>query len=279
MILYGDVVAQQLIEKAKSENNHGKLVIVGNKEDVASRVYIRNKIKKCEECGIEHCEIYPNESSTTEDYIELIDKINRDDSVSGVIVQLPLPQGIDTDKVVGRIKASKDVDGFTKDALFPPCTPSGIMHLLDYYYGEDFCNGKNAVVVGRSNIVGKPMMYLLLDRNSTVSICHSKTKNLKDYTANADIIVCAVGKPNTITRDMVKAGCTIIDVGINRVNDKLCGDCDFENLKDICDITPVPKGVGPLTVATLVERVAYLSQMEKSLDKSAKVIEKDNDGR
>ncbi len=266
MILYGDVVAQELIEKAKKENNHGKLVIVGNKEDVASRVYIRNKIKKCEECGIEHCEIYPQEGTNTADYLRLINKINHDESVSGVIVQLPLPTHIDTSKVVEAIDETKDVDGFTKNALFPPCTPSGIMHLLNHYYGEGFCAGKDAVVIGRSDIVGKPMARLLLQENATVTICHSKSKNLKQYTQNADIIVCAVGKPNTITRDMVKKGCTIIDVGINRVNDKLCGDCDFENLKDICDITPVPRGVGPLTVATLVERVAYLSQKEKAKD-------------
>ncbi len=277
MILYGDVVAQRLIEKAKCENNHGKLIIIGNKQDIASTVYIKNKIKKCEECGIEHSEIYPNESFRTEDYIKLIDKINNDDSVSGLIVQLPLPKGVDTASVVRAIDQSKDVDGFTKDALFAPCTPSGIMHLLDYYYDKDFCLGKNAVVIGRSEIVGKPMAQLLLDKNATVTICHSKTKDLKEYTKNADIIVCAVGKPNTITKDMVKKGCTIIDVGINRVNGKLCGDCDFENLKDFCDITPVPKGVGPLTVATLVERVAYLSQKENTLSsiKSNKELERD----
>ena len=267
MILYGKPVADALLESTKKRVELNKLkpklTIITNPKDPASRVYVKNKVAACIQCGINVETIAMRPNSKTIDYLRVIGRLNRDASVTGIIVQLPLLEGANEKLVAESIFKEKDVDGFLKDSLFAPCTPSGIMHMLDYYKGKSFLSGKNAVVIGRSEIVGKPMANLLLNRNSTVTICHSKTQNLAEFTKNADVIVCAVGKPNVLTKDMVKPGATIIDVGINRVDGKLVGDCDFENLKDICDITPVPGGVGPMTVATLVHRLPILCQKTK----------------
>lgn len=198
------------------------------------------------------------DNSSDYELLEIIDDLNKDDSVSGILVQMPLPSNIKANVIQNKIDYRKDVDGLNdvnagrlfhnKEALVS-CTPYGIIKLLDYYNIP--LEGKNVVIVGRSNLVGKPLFNLFLNRNSTVTLCHSKTKNLKSYTKNADILVVAVGIKHFITKDMIKENSTVIDVGINRYNDKLYGDVDFENVKDICNITPVPNGVGQMTIAAL----------------------------
>ena len=269
MILYGKPVADALLKSAKkavaSLESAPKLVIITNPNDNASAVYVKNKLNACAACGIDASAIPMPDKSTTNDYLRLIDRLNKEKDVTGIIVQLPLIDGVNEEIVAKSISKQKDVDGFLKDSFFPPCTPAGIIHMLDYYKGKNFLKGKNAVVIGRSEIVGKPMANLLLSRDATVTICHSKTQDISAFTKQADVVVCAVGKAKFLTREMVKPGATIIDVGINRIDGKLVGDCDFENLKDICDITPVPGGVGPMTVATLVHRLPalYLKQQQK----------------
>ena len=273
MILYGKPVADALLKSAKkavaSLESTPKLVIVTNPNDNASAVYVKNKLNSCAACGIDAIAIPMPDKSTTNDYLQLIDRLNKAKGVTGIIVQLPLIDGANEEIVAKSISKQKDVDGFLKDSFFPPCTPAGIIHMLDYYKGKNFLKGANAVVIGRSEIVGKPMANLLLSRDATVTICHSKTQDISAFTKQADVVVCAVGKAKFLTREMVKPGATIIDVGINRIDGKLVGDCDFENLKDICDITPVPGGVGPMTVATLVHRLPalYNKQKDKHLEK------------
>lgn len=266
MILYGKPVADALLlSTAKAVDKlHAspKLTIITNPTDVASQVYVKNKVNACVACGIDVQTIAMPVNSTTNDYLNIVSKLNADKTVNGIIVQLPLHQTANETVVSQSIVKEKDVDGFLKDSLFPPCTPAGIVHILDFYKGKDFLKGKTAVVIGRSEIVGKPMANLLLSRDATVTVCHSKTPDIKFFTQNADVVVCAVGKAKFLTKDMVKPGATIIDVGINRVEGKLVGDCDFDNLKDICDITPVPGGVGPMTVATLVHRLPMLYQKQ-----------------
>lgn len=273
MILYGKPVADALLDNAASkiDNLAGKtpkLVIITNPNDPAGQVYAKNKIKACVLCGINVETIAMPENSTTQEYLNLLAKLNQDKKVTGIIVQLPIHKTANEKIVSLGINKEKDVDGFLKDSYFPPCTPAGIIHMLDFYKGKGFLAGKNAVVIGRSEIVGRPMAKLLLDRDATVTICHSKTENIKAFTQNADVIISAVGKPNFLTSDMVKPNACVIDVGINRVNGKLVGDSDFENLKDLCDITPVPGGVGPMTVATLVHRlpILYQKQLQKEVE-------------
>ena len=236
------------------------VIIVGN--DPASKVYVRNKHRACELVGIRSIQIeYP--SDTTEDeVIQKIYELNNDKSIHGILVQLPLPPHIKEERVINAIVKEKDVDAFnpynvgrilTGDYTFLPCTPAGVMSLLDYYNVE--ISGKNCVVVGRSNIVGKPMALLLLERNGTVTVCHSKTQNLTSFTKEADILVVAVGRAGFITPDMIKEGAVVVDVGINRLeNGTLVGDVDFEGAKEVASlITPVPGGVGPMTITTLLE--------------------------
>jgi len=236
------------------------VIIVGS--DPASTVYVRNKHRACEQVGIHSVQIEYPADTTEEELLKKISELNRDESIHGILVQLPLPVGIKEENVINAIAREKDVDAFnpynvgrvlTGGYNFLPCTPAGVMSLLDYY-GVDIC-GKNCVVVGRSNIVGKPMALLLLERNGTVTVCHSKTQNLSDITANADILVVAVGRPNFIKGDMIKPGAVVIDVGINRLeNGKLCGDVEFESAEKVASlITPVPGGVGPMTITTLLE--------------------------
>lgn len=235
------------------------IVLVG--EDPASQIYVKNKVKAATLCGINPILIKKNVTITQCELLELVNGLNNDDSVHGIIVQLPLPKHLNEQEVINKISDKKDVDGFSllnKGKLFSglnaieSATPKGIIKLLEEY--NISLSGKNAVVVGRSNIVGKPMAILLLNKNATVTICHSKTQDLANITKNADILVVAIGKAHFITENMVKEGAVVIDVGTNRVGDKLVGDVDFENVAPKCSyITPVPGGVGPLTIASLLE--------------------------
>lgn len=243
------------------------VIIVGN--NPASRVYVNNKKKACEQVGFNSYEYAMPEETTTEELTKLIETLNNDGNVDGILCQLPLPDGIDEGAVLNAISPDKDVDAFHPvncgrlfigQQKFLPCTPAGIMEMLRYC-GIDV-TGKNCVVIGRSNIVGKPMAMLLLQSNATVTVCHSKTQNIAEYTKKADVIVCAVGREKFLTADMVKDGAVIIDVGMNRdKNGKLCGDVDFENVKDKASwITPVPGGVGPMTITMLLKNTLTAAQ-------------------
>lgn len=256
---------EQIRNRVESLKSQGKtvglaVIIVG--ENPASRVYVNNKKKGCLEVGIESFEYALPENTTEQELKNLVEKLNNDDRVNGILCQLPLPKHINEDAVINTISPKKDVDAFHPqnvghimigDYTFLPCTPAGIMEMLKFY--NISVSGKKCVVIGRSNIVGKPMAMLLLKENGTVEICHSRTKNLKEETLSADILVAAVGKANFVTEDMVKQGAVVIDVGMNRdENGKLCGDVDFENVKEKASyITPVPGGVGPMTITMLLE--------------------------
>ena len=241
------------------------VVLVG--DNPASQIYVRNKIKACEEVGIKSLSYYLPEDTQQATLDELLVELSKDDKVNGILVQLPLPKHIDAEKSLKLIPQEKDVDGFSainvgnlcmNTESLVACTPNGVMKMLEH---EGISvKGKNAVVLGRSNIVGKPMAMLLLNADATVTVCHSKTKNLKEVCNKADILVAAVGKTKFITADMVKDGAVVIDVGMNRDEQgKLCGDVDFENVKDKCSyITPVPGGVGPMTITMLMYNT-YLS--------------------
>ena len=244
-------------------------------DDPASRVYVNNKKKACEEIGIYSEEYALPETTSEEELLNLIDKLNNKPEISGILVQLPLPDGLDEEKVINRINPKKDVDAFHPVNVgkimvgnydFVPCTPAGIMELIKES-GIDIC-GRECVVVGRSNIVGKPMAMMLLHANGTVTVCHSRTKNLAEKTRQADILVAAVGIPNFITGDMVKEGAVVIDVGINRTEDgKLTGDVEFETAEPkAAAITPVPGGVGPMTIAMLMKntlKAAVINREDK----------------
>ena len=248
------------------------VIIVGN--DPASRVYVNNKKKACEFTGMRSVEYALPEETTEEELLAIIDKLNGDDSINGILCQLPVPQHISEKAVIERISPKKDVDVFSAENVgkmwqgdydMASCTPMGVIELLDYY-GIDVC-GKNCVIIGRSNIVGKPMASLLLERSATVTICHSRTKNLPEITSKADLIVAAVGRARFVTADMVKEGAIVIDVGINRNEDgKLCGDVDFENVKEKCEfITPVPGGCGPMTIAVLMKNTLLACKKQNSV--------------
>jgi methylenetetrahydrofolate dehydrogenase (NADP+)/methenyltetrahydrofolate cyclohydrolase len=236
------------------------VILVGN--NPASAVYVRNKHKACLEVGINSYEITMPEETSEEELLSKIDELNLDSKVHGILVQLPLPKHISEEKVINRIDPAKDVDAFHPTNVgkivggkydFIPCTPAGIMELLHFYNVE--ISGKECVVIGRSNIVGKPMALLLLAENGTVTVCHSRTKDLAEVAKRADILVVAIGKPNFVSSDMVKPGAVVIDVGINRTEDgKLCGDVDFNAVESIASkITPVPGGVGPMTITMLLK--------------------------
>lgn len=235
------------------------VIIVGT--DPASRVYVNNKRKACEEIGYNSFVYELPENTSEAELLDLIHQLNVRDDVHGILAQLPLPKHIDEDKVINAISPEKDVDAFHPQnvgkimlgaPVFLPCTPAGVMELLKRSDIE--VAGKECVIVGRSNIVGKPMAMLLLQANGTVTVCHSKTKDLKEVCKRADILVVAIGKPKFITADMVKEGAVVIDVGINRVAGKLCGDVDFDNVKELASaITPVPGGCGPMTIAMLMK--------------------------
>ena len=236
------------------------VIQVGN--DPASGVYVGNKKKACEYCGIESVSYGLAEETTQDELLTLIEKLNKDEKINGILVQLPLPKHMDEDAVIKAIAPIKDVDGFHPQSVgalcigqpgFVSCTPAGIIELLKRSNVE--IAGKECVVIGRSNIVGKPMAILLLRENGTVTITHSRTKDLKEVTKRADILVVAIGKPKMITREYVKEGAVVIDVGIHRnENNKLCGDVDFDDVAPVCSaITPVPGGVGPMTIAMLMK--------------------------
>ena len=254
-----NIVAEVRSLKQKTGKTPGlAVVLVG--DDHASAVYVRTKNKTCKNLGFQSFENILPANTSESTLLGLIDELNKDERVSGILVQLPLPSHISSYKILEAINPQKDVDGFhlvnigrlvTGNATFKPCTPEGIIQLLDHYKVD--IEGKNAVVLGRSNIVGKPISLLLLERNATVTICHSRTKNLSAITKLADILIAAIGKPNFVTADMVKDDVVIIDVGINRVNDKLIGDVDYQSVsKKASLITPVPGGVGPMTIAVLM---------------------------
>ena len=236
------------------------VILVGN--NPASAVYVRNKHKACLEVGINSYEITMPEQTSEAELLAKIDELNSDENVHGILVQLPLPKHISEDNVINRISPDKDVDAFHPENVgrivsgkyrFLPCTPAGIMELLHFYNIN--VSGKECVVIGRSNIVGKPMALLLLAENGTVTVCHSRTKDLKEVTKRADILVVAIGRPCFVSEDMVKPGAVVIDVGINRRDDgKLCGDVDYEAVAPIASmITPVPGGVGPMTITMLLK--------------------------
>ena len=266
----GKLISAQIREEIKAETaqfekENGFLpglavIIVG--ENPASQVYVRNKKKACEQVGFNSWVYEMPESTTQEELNALVEKLNNDDAVHGILVQLPLPKHLDEEQVILKIKPEKDVDAFHPynvgritigNPKFLPCTPAGIMQLLHRSNIE--ISGKECVVIGRSNIVGKPMALLLLSENGTVTVCHSKTKGLKEVCKRADILVVAIGKADFVTADMVKEGAVVIDVGMNRnAEGKLTGDVDFESVSKIASyITPVPGGVGPMTITMLLQ--------------------------
>ncbi|MER2182518.1 MAG: bifunctional methylenetetrahydrofolate dehydrogenase/methenyltetrahydrofolate cyclohydrolase FolD [Clostridia bacterium] len=238
------------------------VILVG--DDPASEIYVRNKGKGCEETGMLSRTIRMNAAATQEELEAEIDRLNRDPAIHGILVQLPLPGHLDEAAALAKILPEKDVDGFhlinaghlmTGTEGVTPCTPKGALYMIRST-GEDL-SGKEAVVIGRSNIVGKPMAMLLLQQNCTVTLCHSRTKNLAEHTRRADILIAAIGKAGFVTADMVKEGAIVIDVGINRVDGKVCGDVDFEKVKEKAGwITPVPGGVGKMTIAMLLSNTA-----------------------
>lgn len=238
---------------------HLAVVLVG--EDPASQSYVKAKHRACEKAGMKSTVIIKPESITEEEVLAIVNELNEDKDVHGILVQLPLPKHIDEDKVIDAIDITKDVDGFHplnvaymhlgRQAILP-ATPKGIMTMLHSKNIE--LKGKDAIIIGRSNIVGKPIAMLLMKDHATVQIAHSRTQNLKEKCLQADIIIAAVGRANTVTEDMVKEGAVVVDVGVNRVDGKLVGDCDFENIKDKASyITPVPGGVGPMTITSLLQ--------------------------
>lgn len=274
-IIDGKAVSQKIKEEIRAEIEREQLsvglavVIVGN--NPASRVYVNNKKKACEVCGIRSFEYALPEETTQEQLLELIDTLNTDEKVNGILVQLPLPQGLDEKKVIERISPLKDVDAFHAENVgkimignyaFLPCTPAGVMELI-HSTGTEIA-GKECVVIGRSNIVGKPMAMLLLHENATVTICHSRTKNLAEVCRRADLLISAVGKADFVTADMIKDGAVVIDVGMNRnAEGKLCGDVRFEEAeKKASFITPVPGGVGPMTIAMLMKNTVMAKRLQ-----------------
>lgn len=278
-IIDGKLVASSVKQAVKQEvaelhKRHIKpclaVILVG--ENPASLVYVNNKQKTCKELGIESKSIIIPEDFGQENLLEVIRDLNEDPTVNGILCQLPLPAGYDEQAIIETINPVKDVDAFhpinvgrivTGDYTFLPCTPAGVMEMLQYH--DIDISGKECVVVGRSNIVGKPMSMLLLHKNGTVTTAHSRTKDLAEVCRRADILVVAVGKPKFITADMVKDGAVVIDVGINRVEGKLCGDVDFENVsRKTSWITPVPGGVGPMTIAMLMKNTVTATKLQNS---------------
>lgn len=275
IVIDGKKVRDELLEKYKNqileENLKLKLVVILIGDDAASKLYIKNKEKACEKCNIAFENIVLDKDVTFNEVKDIIDELNNDNSVTGIILQSPIPNHLDYETLANMIKSDKDIDGFTLDNVnklymnkeeLVPCTPKGIISLLDYYNVS--LEGKKVTIVGRSNIVGKPLMLALLNRNATVCICHSKTNNLKKETLNADIVIVAIGKANFITKDMIKDNAVVIDVGINYVDNKLTGDVCYEEVKDKCSyITPVPGGVGPMTIASIISNLIIASKKEK----------------
>ena len=267
---------KQRIEQLKQQGINPKLVVVLVGDNSASQVYVRNKHKSCGEVGIESEVITMPEQTTQQELLEVVERLNQDETVDGILVQLPLPKQIDEKTVLRSILPEKDVDGFHPvnvgllsigDECFAPATPSGIIAMFQEY-GIDIA-GKNCVIIGRSNIVGKPMAALLLKNHATVTICHSKTEDLASYTRRADVVIVATGHRHTLTADMVKEGAVVVDVGMNRNEQgKLCGDVDYEEVKEKASfITPVPGGVGPMTITEQLENTIQAAQRHHRAEK------------
>ena len=271
VILDGKAISKKVREELKikaeelrQKNIIPKLAVIMVGDDPSSKIYVRNKSKACEEVGIEFEEYLLDENIKNEELLNLIEELNNREDIHGILLQSPIPKHLDINLAFRTIKPEKDVDGFhpvnigklsLNQECFVSCTPFGIMRMLAEYNID--IEGKHAVIIGRSNIVGKPMIQCMLNKHATVTVCHSKTKNLSEITKQADILVAAIGKPKFITEDMVKDGAVVIDVGINRNEEgKVCGDVDFENVsKKASYITPVPGGVGPMTIAMLMNNI------------------------
>ncbi len=280
-LISGKEVSQKVKDEIKSQTKLLKdkgisvklaVIIVG--DDPASHIYVKNKKKACEYVDFESLEYALDENTSEEELLELIDKLNKDKTVNGILCQLPLPKHIDEKKIIDSISPLKDVDAFHPvnvgkimigDYEFLPCTPAGIMRLIESTSYD--VSGKDCVIIGRSNIVGKPMAMLMLHKNATVTICHSRTKNIEEKIKNADIVIAAVGIPKFVKGDMVKDGALVIDVGINRMSDgKLCGDVDFDEIsKKASFITPVPGGVGPMTISMLMQNTLKAAKLQNNL--------------
>ena len=279
MIIDGKAIAAEIREELRESTKAFNvlyctspcLAVIQVGDDPASSTYVNNKIKACREIGFISETFHYTNKLTEAELLDVISALNHDEAVNGILVQLPLPEHINEKKVINAISPEKDVDAFhpynvgglmTGEASFLPCTPAGIMEMLKRYKID--ISGKECVVVGRSNIVGKPIAHMLLHQNGTVTVCHSKTQNLAEHCRKADILICAIGKPKFFTAEYIKPGAVVIDVGINRdENNKLCGDVDFEAVKDIAGyITPVPGGCGPMTIAMLMKNTYHAACLQ-----------------
>ncbi len=277
-ILDGKELAREIRQNLKIDVDEMKkrgilpklaVIMVGN--DSSSKIYVKNKSKACEEIGIDFEEYLLNEDITMDELLNLINSLNNKKDIHGILLQSPIPKHLDINEALKAISPTKDVDGFNpinvgklclRQDCFVSCTPAGVIKVLEKYNID--IEGKHAVILGRSNIVGKPMIQLMLNKNATVTVCHSRTKNIEHYTKDADILIVAIGKSKFVTKDMVKPGAVIIDVGINRGEDgKLSGDVDFENVSQIASyITPVPGGIGPMTIAMLMTNVVKAANQQ-----------------
>lgn len=280
-LIDGKDLAKNIRQELKKENDklkekgiNAKLAVILVGDDNASKVYIKNKSKACNDVGIEFEEILLDSNTTMDKLLKVIENLNLREDINGILLQSPIPKGLNIQEAFEKIDYRKDVDGFNPINVgklmigqdgFIPCTPYGIVRMLEEYNIP--VEGKNAVVIGRSNIVGKPLSLCLLNKNATVTVCHSRTKDIKNVTKNADILISAVGKLNMVTEDMVKDGAVVIDVGMNRKeNGKLAGDVDFENVKEKTSyITPVPGGVGPMTIAMLMNNVIKATKQQNGI--------------
>lgn len=261
-------------DELKKKNIKSKLAVIMVGEDSASKVYVRNKSRACEDVGIEYEEYLLDVNTTQKELIELIKKLNNDKTINGILLQSPIPSNLDINEAFRTISPQKDVDGFNpvnvgklvlNQDTFVSCTPYGIMKMLEEY--DIDLTGKNVVILGRSNIVGKPLIHCCLNKNATVTSCHSKTQNIAQKAKEADVLISAIGKANFVTADMVKEGAVVIDVGINRLdNGKITGDVNFESVKEKASyITPVPGGVGPMTIAMLMNNVIKATRRQNGM--------------
>ena len=263
------------VDKLREKGIIPTLAVILCGDDAASKVYVNNKSKATEYIGAEFKEYILDADIEEQELIDLIEKLNNDSNINGILIQSPLPKKFDEEKIFSLVNYKKDVDGFTPNSvgnlfigrpIFKPCTPSGVIKMLEYYNID--ITGKHAVIIGRSNIVGKPLISLLLEKNATVTICHSKSNNIKEITKTADIVISATGRMNMVTEDMIKEDAIVVDVGINRNSEgKLCGDVDFENVSKKCSyITPVPGGVGPMTIAMLMNNLVKATKLQNNID-------------
>ena len=261
-------------EELKKKNINSKLAVIMVGEDPASKVYVRNKSRACEDVGIKYEEYLLDVNTTQKELVELIEKLNNDKTINGILLQSPIPSSLDINEAFRTISPEKDVDGFNpinvgmlvlNQDTFVSCTPYGIMKMFEEY--DIDLTGKNVVILGRSNIVGKPLIHCCLNKNATVTSCHSKTQNIAQKAKEADVLISAIGKANFVTADMVKDGAVVIDVGINRLdNGKITGDVDFESVKEKASyITPVPGGVGPMTIAMLMNNVIKATRRQNGM--------------